>query len=78
MNKLWVATIIFFASYAGTVFAIIFLFYKMFFEALVAYGIGWLGWIIAFLIGGHELVEKRRKYRRIFKKIIKKLFRRPK
>lgn len=73
MNKLLIATIIFFASYAGTVFAIIFLFYRMFFEAAVVYGIGWLGWIAAFFIGGRELVARRRKYRRFYKKIIKKI-----
>lgn len=74
MNRLLIATIIFFASYAGTVFAIILLFYKMFFEAGFSYGLSWVGWIIAFFIGGQELVERRRKYRRFYKKIIKKIF----
>ena len=49
MNKLLIATIIVFASYAFTVVAIGLVIRKMFIEAAVVYGIGW---IVAFFIGG--------------------------
>ena len=76
MNKLLIATIIFFASYAGTVGAVAFLARSMWAAAAVSYCLGWAGWGIAFLIGGNELVKKRRYYRKVLKKAVKQLFKR--
>lgn len=70
MNKLLLATIIFFASYAGTAGAIAFLARSMWIAAAISYGAGWLGWGIAFLIGGHELTKIIKKHKKVIKDAI--------
>lgn len=74
MNRLLLATIIFFVSYLGTVVAIFFLAYGMYLGAAVSYAAGWTGWGIAFLIGGHEFVTKRKKYKMLFKNYLKRIY----
>jgi hypothetical protein len=64
LNKIEAATIIFFASHAGTIGALAFLARRMWAAAAVSYAAGWVGWGVAFLIGGRavtRLVEQHKK-----------------
>ena len=70
MNKVLVATIIFFASYAGTIGAVAFLSRKMWIAAAVVYGLGWLGWGISFLIGGPAIAKVIKKHKKDIKDTI--------
>ena len=73
-RKLLIATIIFFASHLGTVAALAFLARKMWEPALISYIAGWGGWGVAFVIGGEDLIKKRKKYRKLLKQAIKWIF----
>lgn len=74
MNRLLLATIIFFVGYLGTIVAIVFLAYGMYLGAAISYAAGWVGWGIAFLIGGHEFVKRRKYYKMLFKNYLKRVY----
>ncbi len=70
MNKILVAKIIFFASYLGTIGAVAFLVRKMWIAAAVSYGAGWVGWGVAFIVGGRAMARVVKKHKKDIKDTI--------
>jgi uncharacterized membrane protein (DUF485 family) len=70
LNKILIATIIFFASYAGTIGLAAFAVRKMWVAAAVSYAAGWAGWGIAFLIGGPAIAKVLKKHKKTIKDTI--------